>query len=186
MEHSYKEVKDLDDALYDLASYETLGGLILKPVSQEEMFDLYSRIITTFNMFKRSIQNGECTFEFIKEGVLARNGAFPRQKITDEEIVEQTINNVFSPVKPIENKLSDPRTYLAESLRELADSLSQNNVQANVNKPQSDLVQPQNIDVKAQDFNVEDKKHADKIKGQNEKSKRRKTKRSSDDNQSVC
>jgi hypothetical protein len=80
MSPSFDEVMQLDQSLQYLASYEVTKGLITIPNSHEELIDLNEKIATRFNYFKGLIQRGECTFDFIRNSVLKKYGAFPRDK----------------------------------------------------------------------------------------------------------
>ena len=74
--YSIDEVIEWDHLLYQLASYEVNKGMLSIPTSPQEVIQTAKRIAYTFNYFKRLIQNGECTFEYIYNTVLLRNGPF--------------------------------------------------------------------------------------------------------------
>lgn len=74
----FDEVFKLDQNLYQLASYEVTGGRLLMPKTQEEAAEIQKKIATKFNEFKQLIQNSECTYDFIRNNVLSKNGAFPK------------------------------------------------------------------------------------------------------------
>ena len=75
--HSFDDITYFDDALHQLAMYEVAQGLILVPKTPEAVAELHVKFANKFNEFKRLIQSGECTYEFIKFTVLDKNGPFP-------------------------------------------------------------------------------------------------------------
>lgn len=83
MKPSFDEVIKTDQSLHYLAAYEVTNGKIVIPKSVEEMMELSVKIAEKFNYFKTLIHNGECTFDFIKTTVLAKNGPFLQDKNLD-------------------------------------------------------------------------------------------------------
>lgn len=81
MSPSFDEVIKLDQTLQYLAAYEVTGGKLLIPKHVDELAHISIKIANKFNYFKKLIQDGECTFDFIKNTVLTKNGAFPQNKI---------------------------------------------------------------------------------------------------------
>lgn len=92
MRHTFDEVMKLDQSLQYLASYELSQGKMVIPKSMEEMMELNAKIAEKFNYFKTLIQNGECTFDFIKNSVLAKNGPYPRAKFNIDSINTQSFD----------------------------------------------------------------------------------------------
>jgi len=86
MRHTFDEVMKLDQSLQYLASYELSHGKMIVPKSMEEMMELNAKIAEKFNYFKTLIQSGECTFDFIKNSVLAKNGPYPHAKFDIDSI----------------------------------------------------------------------------------------------------
>ena len=78
--YSFDDVTYLDDALHQLAMYEVSNGLILITKTPEELAALHVKFAEKFNEFKKLIHNGDCTFEFIKQSVLSKNGPYTRKK----------------------------------------------------------------------------------------------------------
>lgn len=74
--YSFDDVLRLDQYLHKLALYEVTGGMMIISKGPEEQFELELKIAKTFNYFKKMIQSGECTYEFIKTRVLEKNGPF--------------------------------------------------------------------------------------------------------------
>ena len=97
MNYSFDEVMRLDQSLQYLASYEVTKGRIAIPKSQDEMIELNEKIANKFNYFKSLIQRGECTFDFIRNSVLGKNGAFPRDvkpiDFSDPKCFEQVVTD---------------------------------------------------------------------------------------------
>jgi SAM-dependent methyltransferase len=58
--------------------------------SSEEMMELNAKIAEKFNYFKALIHSGECTFDFIKNSVLAKNGPYPHTKFNIDSINTQS------------------------------------------------------------------------------------------------
>ena len=80
MNPSFDEVIKLDRSLQFLASYDVSGGKIVLPKTMEEMSAINVKIANKFNYFKKLIHDGECTFEYIKNTVLSKNGPYPQNK----------------------------------------------------------------------------------------------------------
>lgn len=78
MKPTFDEVIRMDQELQYLASYEVTRGKIYVPKSIEEIIELNAKIAAKFNYFKGLIRSGECSFEFIKNSVLAKNGPYPQ------------------------------------------------------------------------------------------------------------
>ncbi|MFA5312347.1 MAG: hypothetical protein WC375_03380 [Methanomassiliicoccales archaeon] len=74
--YTMDEVIELDRLLFQLASYEVNRGMISIPTDVQDVILAAQQIVRTFNYFKRLIQNGECTFDYIQNTVLLRNGPF--------------------------------------------------------------------------------------------------------------
>jgi len=93
--YSFEEVMQLDQSLQFLAMYEVTGGRLVIPKSMDEAMKWQCKIAEKFNEFKRLIQTGECSFEYIKWTVLGKNGAFPQNKISCDpsspEFLEQAL-----------------------------------------------------------------------------------------------
>ena len=89
---SFDEAKLLDNLLFDIAIYDVTGGLIPLVENKKAYRDIYLRASFRFNHFKRLIQLGECTFESIRDIVLARNGPYAQKRQSDEEAVEELLN----------------------------------------------------------------------------------------------
>ena len=71
-----EEVMEWDHLLYQLAAYEVNKGMIAIIVDPQQLVNTARKTANTFNYFKRLIQNGECTFEYLYNNVLLRNGPF--------------------------------------------------------------------------------------------------------------
>ena len=92
MRHTFDEVMKLDQSLQYLASYELSHGKMIVPKSMEEMMELNAKIAEKFNYFKALIHSGECTFDFIKNSVLAKNGPYPHTKFNIDSINTHSFN----------------------------------------------------------------------------------------------
>jgi hypothetical protein len=111
--YSFEEIALLDQALFNLASYDVTGGLMVIVESPEEAHKLRDKIINRFNYFKQLIQRGSCSFDYIRNTVLDANGPFyhPKHKDidtmlndpefckeSDDELMDKTNNllrNIF-------------------------------------------------------------------------------------------
>ena len=85
-DYSFNDIFNTDMSLYKLAHYEVTEGMILVPKTQDELFKIEEQIANKFNYFKKMIQSGECTYDFIKCQVLEKNGPFPKNKESIEPI----------------------------------------------------------------------------------------------------
>ena len=120
--HTFEEVANLDDALYNLAMYDVTKGRLFLPKSMDEAIDLQQNTAEKFNYFKGLIQAGECTFEFIKWDVLQRNGPFPREdsvNIDDKDFVKQITEGAYE-----EDDISSNFSAIQEALVEMLHSFS--------------------------------------------------------------
>jgi len=85
---SYEDVTKLDNALFQLASYDVTHGMIIVAKSQKEADTHHIKAIQRYNYFKRLIQRGSCTFDFIKNDVLSRNGAFKQKPFDLDDLLK--------------------------------------------------------------------------------------------------
>jgi len=70
----FNQASDMDQELYQLASYDVCKGVILTPNNPAEIDKLEREIIAKFNYFKNLIKSGECTFDFIRDDILNKYG----------------------------------------------------------------------------------------------------------------
>lgn len=121
MNPTFDEVMRLDQSLQFLAAYEVSGGRMIIPKSIEEMAEMNTKISEKFNYFKKLIRNGECTFEFIKTTVLAKNGPYlqvkPNTDFTDTSFFSKK-DDFNKMVEAEKNKISKPLDPVAKSLVE--------------------------------------------------------------------
>lgn len=91
---SFGDAMDVDQAIYQLAAYDSANGMIIIPESQEQALAFQKKVISRFNYFKRLLQNAELTFMELQRSVIDRNGPFPNKnrKITIEQSIEKMIN----------------------------------------------------------------------------------------------
>jgi hypothetical protein len=85
MKHSFEEVMRIDDRLCQLAAYEVTGGKMKLATSLEDIMEQQDEIADKFNEFKDLIQKGECTYNFIEQTVLAKNGPFPKSELNFDD-----------------------------------------------------------------------------------------------------
>ena len=72
--YSIREVMQMDQLLFQLATYEATQGLAFVPSDMDDALSIQKTIAKQFNFFKRMIQNGECTLEELQQLVVTRNG----------------------------------------------------------------------------------------------------------------
>lgn len=97
-EHNrFDHVSNLDYQLYQLAMYEVTKGRMMVLESTEDSLKLKKRTAAKFNYFKRLIQNGDCTYKYIEDTVLDKNGPFLQEgaKLSDEERFEQGLEKLM-------------------------------------------------------------------------------------------
>jgi len=114
---SFDEIIELDQAIYQLASYEVSNGLIDITKTQQESLDIQVKVAQKFNYFKNLIRNHGMSYEFIKNTVLNKNGPFPQKEFKVENIDEWLEDQ-----NSIEN--SDAENY-TEAINNLGDILRQ-------------------------------------------------------------
>jgi len=78
-----------DNQLQLLAVYDVSHGLIVTCHTAEEEMAFRNRIAQKFNMFKRSVQVGEYTFEELMDYVLRKNGPYRQDVLTDDQEIDR-------------------------------------------------------------------------------------------------
>lgn len=120
--HSFEEVGRMDQALQNLALYDVAHGLIFVPHSIDEAMAFQTKVAEKFNYFKRLIQNRECTFDFIRNEVLSKNGPFPKgPAIAPDKMIDQ-IEKWAQEESEVEN--NTPQGYITEFLDRLLPDMS--------------------------------------------------------------
>jgi len=101
---NFNEIMRLDKALHQLAIYDVTKGMIVIPHSLDEAMSFQDKVANRFNYFKRLIQNGECTFNFIKWSVLQENGPFIQKKLDldDPDFINKSLT-MQEPKEPKED-----------------------------------------------------------------------------------
>ncbi len=112
--HSFEEIIRLDQSLQRLALYEVTKGMMIIPKSPEEQFRLETKVAKTFNYFKKMIQKGECTYDFIKWHVLDKNGPFVQNSSKISEITSPS--DILDWETESKNMLGPEKTEDQESL----------------------------------------------------------------------
>jgi hypothetical protein len=125
--HTFSDIRDFDNELYQLALYEITEGKIIIPKSSLQLVKLQEKVAEKFNYYKKLIQDGECTLDFIKQDVLGTYGPFPRvkNKMDYDDIAkysEESISNSEDLNKPI-----DMSTVLRALLNRLSAETEANN-----------------------------------------------------------
>jgi len=115
----YNKAFDIDSKLYQLAAYQTTGGLLPDMSSPEEMLEYQTNVIKTFNHYKRRIQLGSCDFNFIKKQVLSENGPFKSGKYS----LDEDIDNILE-----EGKKEDARLVSRKAFEEIHENASSSDV----------------------------------------------------------
>jgi len=92
-DYSFEEVSKLDNALFQLASYDVTQGLLVVPETLEGESNLARKTMSRFNYLKKLIQSGECTYEFIKNHILAKNGPFYHEEL--HKSIDEQVNDVI-------------------------------------------------------------------------------------------
>ena len=98
MYHSFDETSKLDQSLYQLALYDVTRGRVAIIKNMEKAFELKEKTAKRFNYFKSLIQNGDCTFDFIRDDVLSRNGPYHKEKEINWDDDEE-LERIFFPDK---------------------------------------------------------------------------------------
>lgn len=83
--YTFEEVMKLDEALRQLATYDVTEGMLYVSTDIEDLNRLQINIAKRFNYFKKLIQKGSCSFEFIKQTVLEKNGPFKQPKLDKDD-----------------------------------------------------------------------------------------------------
>jgi len=85
------DIMKFDNELFALANYEASEGLIPILKDENQLLEYRKKVYTIFNRYKKSIQSGECDYEFLFNTVMSKYGAIPRLKMTPEEVVDRII-----------------------------------------------------------------------------------------------
>jgi hypothetical protein len=112
---TFEEVIYLDNNLYQLAIYEVTKGQIVIPKSMPQLIKLQDKIADKFNYYKRQIQSGECTYEFIKWHILGTYGAYPQSNTLDYDELTSYIGEEDSFDISPEQKHSSPLDTLLDA-----------------------------------------------------------------------
>jgi hypothetical protein len=155
----------MDQALQQLAAYDVTGGMIATPDSMEEAIELQLRIASRFNYFKKLIQNGSCTFEFIKNTVLDKNGPFAQPHFDmddpecfdkllerESEFLDEPRDKNYDEVSDTLNQLEGALMYLMgrASPNELSDALRDSEPNDPWSIPDSKIIDEEDDEDKAQ------------------------------------
>jgi len=118
-DHDFSEAMQIDQAIYQLAAYDTARGLILMPDSAEQAMDMQKDIAKRFNYFKRLIQNSEISFSELHRTIVEKNGPYPNKQhnLTTEQMIEDVIKNP-KPQDPIDEEAVQSATSILQRLFE--------------------------------------------------------------------
>ena len=117
MNPTFDDVTRIDKSLQFLAAYEVTGGMMVVPKSPEELTSLTVRMADKFNYFKTQIQKGECTFDFIKNTVLTKNGPFPQTQTNIDSIMPSDIDELA--VQEVANPIRDNQSLIEHLVKSL-------------------------------------------------------------------
>lgn len=95
-DYLFEEILRRDQELYSLATYDIAQGMIMVMNSPEESMKMRKRVAGKYNYFKKLIQSGECTFDFIRKTVLMNNGPV-KQDLTMDQYIEDLIEESDPP-----------------------------------------------------------------------------------------
>lgn len=111
--YSFDEIMKMDNDLLQLAVYESSGGHVFVPKSQEDLLAFHVKNAEIFNQFKDMIRSGETTLEELKIQVGNRWGAVEQNNTN-----ETTPDNIDAIIKEIdeENTLRENRPVGLERL----------------------------------------------------------------------
>lgn len=92
---TFGDAMQLDQALYQLASYDAAKGLIMIPETADQAIEMQKGIAKRFNYFKRLIQNSEVSFGELQRTVVERNGPYASKvhNMTTEQVIEKVIED---------------------------------------------------------------------------------------------
>jgi len=124
---SFDETMQIDNAIYQLASYDSSDGMIKIPGNSEETYEHQKKIADKFNYFKRLIQNGESSFSDIQKAVIMRSGpfSFNKHNLSTEQAVDKLIEDSKSNSKMNDSYLSkdEVRNNVANMLEDMFNSV---------------------------------------------------------------
>jgi uncharacterized protein YnzC (UPF0291/DUF896 family) len=102
------EARRRDRLIYDLATYETSGGLMLTEMSTAGIMNLHQQIAKKFNHFKKLVKSGEFTLEELEDDVVYRNAAIA------SPTVGRSIDDLDDFVKEFDKEEKDKLKPIAE------------------------------------------------------------------------
>lgn len=149
--YSIDEVANMDKDLNYLAFYEVTKGMYHVIESGEKYTELQKKVAKKFNEFKKMIQCGECSLEFITQQVLKKNGPFSRPKETEptspeafKEAEEWEIHEEDVKKKPVKSafdsfldglyNIGSEKTFMSKDMSVAPMSALDNNIMDNLNK----------------------------------------------------
>lgn len=116
----FEDAVKTDKYLFEMAAYDVLNGFIPDNHSQEYLMELQEETARRFNHFKRQIRDGETTLNDLSQFIAIRNGAYKQKKITDEQIIENVIEESRKPILEESNNSNDHLGILKKIFSEMA------------------------------------------------------------------
>ena len=103
----FEDAVKTDKYLFEMAAYDVLNGFIPDNHSQGYLMELQEETARRFNHFKRQIRDGETTLNDLSQFIAIRNGAYKQKKLTDEQIIENVIEDSRKPILDRSNNSND-------------------------------------------------------------------------------
>jgi len=116
----FEDAVKTDKYLFEMAAYDVLNGFIPDNHSQEYLIELQEETARRFNHFKRQIRDGETTLNDLSQFIAIRNGAYKQKKLTDEQIIENVIEDSRKPILDRSNNSNDHIGIIKKIFSEMA------------------------------------------------------------------
>lgn len=116
----FEDAVKTDKYLFEMAAYDVLNGFIPDNHSPEYLIELQEATARRFNHFKRQIRDGETTLNDLSQFIAIRNGAYKQKRLTDEQIIENVIEESRKPILEKSNNSNDHMGILKKIFTEMA------------------------------------------------------------------
>jgi len=119
MKHRFKDLMDMDEELFQLASYEASEGLIPILSTPEEVDALKQKVSKIFNEYKLGIQRGSFDLHYIKNRV-SKYGSILSKYKNNEEQYDAILNGEDTDIIENDEKLyTDMLTKYLQATKDL-------------------------------------------------------------------
>ena len=109
--YHFDEIRDLDNAILNLATYAATNGEIYVPSTPKAEDELKKTIVLKFNRYKRGIKYGEYTYVNLRDMILRQHGPFKREPVSSDP--EKAVDDLLQYIKdnPIGEEEEEEKSF---------------------------------------------------------------------------